>query len=102
MVCEYCECYAYLCHLCLTLHSQRVYVFDPWWCPASEQQAVDRVHRLGQFRPVTVRRFIVNNTIEKRILQLQERKLLLARGAMASREEMRSFRLEELRLLFEM
>lgn len=60
------------------------------------------MHRLGQFKPVTVRRFIVNNTIEQRILQLQERKNLLARGAMATREEMRAFRLEELRMLFSM
>ena len=79
-----------------------MFVFDPWWCPASEQQAIDRVHRLGQFKPVTVRRLIMNGSIEQRILQLQERKLLIARGAMASREEMRTFRLEELRLLFDM
>lgn len=41
---------------------------DCWWSLASEDQAVDRVHRIGQDRPVTVTKFITRNTIEERIL----------------------------------
>ncbi|KAG1677040.1 hypothetical protein FOA52_001209 [Chlamydomonas sp. UWO 241] len=51
-----------------------VCMMDPWWNPAVEQQAMDRIHRLGQFKPITVLRFIIAGTIEERILKLQEKK----------------------------
>lgn len=44
---------------------------DPWWNPAAEFQAVDRIYRLGQHKCITVTRFIVPNTIEDRIVRLQ-------------------------------
>lgn len=47
-----------------------------------EQQAYDRVHRLGQTRPVLVRRLVIANTIEDRILQLQDKKQALADGSL--------------------
>ena len=51
---------------------------DPWWNPAVEDQASDRAHRIGQTRPVTVYRFVSENTIEERILALHEDKRDLA------------------------
>jgi hypothetical protein len=46
-------------------------VFKCRWNPAVEQQAQDRIHRLGQFKPIAVTRFIIGGTIEERILKLQ-------------------------------
>lgn len=51
---------------------------DPWWSPAVEDQATDRVHRIGQKNPVTVYRFISKNTIEEKIIQLHDSKRDLA------------------------
>jgi len=48
--------------------------------PATEQQAIDRAHRLGQTRPVFVTRFVIQDSIEERILELQKKKNELARG----------------------
>ncbi|KAI8924726.1 SNF2 family N-terminal domain-containing protein [Entophlyctis helioformis] len=59
--------------------ASRVYIMEPYWNPAIEQQAVDRVHRLGQTRPVVAVRFIVKDSIEENILALQRKKLELAR-----------------------
>ena len=53
--------------------AQRVFLLDPWWNPAIEQQAMDRVHRIGQEHPVLVTRFIVKGTVEEKMLELQER-----------------------------
>lgn len=81
--------------------ASHVFLLDPWWNPATEQQAIDRVHRMGQVRPVVVTRFIIRGTIEERILELQEKKRRLAQGAlMVHSKELRQIRLDELRLLF--
>ena len=50
------------------------FVCDPWWNPAAEAQAVDRTHRIGQTRPVTVYRLVSQGTIEEKVVALQERK----------------------------
>jgi SNF2 family DNA or RNA helicase len=50
------------------------FVCDPWWSPAAEAQAVDRAHRIGQVRPVSVYRLVSQGTIEERVVALQERK----------------------------
>lgn len=50
------------------------FVSDPWWSPAAEAQAVDRAHRIGQTRPVTVYRLVSQGTIEEKVVALQERK----------------------------
>lgn len=55
-----------------------VYLVDPWWNPAAEQQAIDRAHRIGQTRKVFAYKMICKDTVEERILKLQERKQLLA------------------------
>ena len=51
---------------------------DPWWNSAVENQAIDRVHRLGQKRPVFVTRYIIKDSIEENMLQIQNRKHLVA------------------------
>ena len=55
-----------------------VYIVDPWWNPAVEQQAIDRTHRIGQTKNIFAYRMICIDTIEDKILQLQERKRKLA------------------------
>ncbi|WP_207426262.1 DEAD/DEAH box helicase [Pedobacter sp. SYSU D00535] len=55
-----------------------VYLLDPWWNPAVESQAIDRVYRIGQKKKVVAVRMICPNTVEEKILQLQESKSLLA------------------------
>ena len=52
--------------------------YDPWWNPAVEDQASDRAHRIGQTRSVFVYKLIAADTVEERIIQLQERKAELA------------------------
>ncbi|KQZ67090.1 DEAD/DEAH box helicase [Nocardioides sp. Root151] len=54
-----------------------VFVLDPWWNPASEAQAVDRAHRIGQRRPVMVYRLVATGTIEEKVMELKERKAAL-------------------------
>lgn len=51
-----------------------VFVCDPWWNPAAETQAIDRAHRIGQTRPVTVYRLVSAGTIEEKVVALQDRK----------------------------
>jgi non-specific serine/threonine protein kinase len=57
-----------------------VFIIDPWWNPAVEEQAVDRTHRIGQTKPVFAYRFISNNTVEKQIVEMQDRKRELAQN----------------------
>ncbi|MEI6623510.1 MAG: DEAD/DEAH box helicase [Actinomycetes bacterium] len=51
-----------------------VFVLDPWWNPAAEAQAIDRAHRIGQDKPVMVYRLIASDTIEEKVVALQDRK----------------------------
>lgn len=51
-----------------------VFLFDPWWNPAMEQQAIDRAHRIGQKKNVFAYKMICKDTIEERILEMQQRK----------------------------
>jgi superfamily II DNA or RNA helicase len=61
--------------------ADNVFLLDPWWNPAVEDQAADRAHRIGQDKPVIVHRLIADGTVEERILALQERKRKLAETA---------------------
>ncbi|KAI1758692.1 DNA repair protein rad-5 [Hypoxylon sp. FL1150] len=54
--------------------AKRVYMMDPWWSFAVEAQAIDRVHRMGQDNEVKVYRFIVKDSVEERMLRVQDRK----------------------------
>jgi superfamily II DNA or RNA helicase len=60
-----------------------VYIVDPWWNPAVEQQAIDRTHRIGQTKNIFAYRMICKDTIEDKILQLQEKKRVLAKDLIA-------------------
>jgi non-specific serine/threonine protein kinase len=60
-----------------------VYIMDPWWNPAVEQQAIDRTHRIGQTKNIFAYRMICKDSIEDKILQLQERKRNLAKDIIA-------------------
>ncbi|KAI7881473.1 hypothetical protein K492DRAFT_66756 [Lichtheimia hyalospora FSU 10163] len=59
------------------VEASRVFICDPWWNPAVELQAMDRIHRLGQLRPIKITRLIIENSIESRIVQLQDKKTAL-------------------------
>jgi non-specific serine/threonine protein kinase len=60
-----------------------VYIVDPWWNPAVEQQAIDRTHRIGQTKNIFAYRMICKDTIEDKIILLQERKRILAKELIA-------------------
>ncbi|MGN6105352.1 MAG: DEAD/DEAH box helicase [Kofleriaceae bacterium] len=63
--------------------ADHVFLIDPWWNPAVEDQAADRAHRIGQDKPVMVYRMVARDTVEERILELQARKRQLADAALA-------------------
>lgn len=63
-----------------------VFLLDPWWNPATEAQAVDRAHRIGQTRPVLVYRMVARDTIEERVVELQQRKAKLFASVLDSGE----------------
>lgn len=59
-----------------------VYVMDPWWNPAAEEQAIDRAHRIGQTKKVNVYRMVASDTIEAKVVELQDRKRQLISSVM--------------------
>jgi len=61
--------------------ADHVFLLDPWWNPAVEDQAADRAHRIGQERPVMIYRLVASDTVEERILELQRRKREIAEVA---------------------
>ena len=65
-----------------------VYLLDPWWNPAVEDQAIDRVHRPGQTRPVFAYRLIARDTVEEKVVALQERKQALSKAILGSADSL--------------
>ncbi|MEX2230785.1 MAG: DEAD/DEAH box helicase [Cyclobacteriaceae bacterium] len=63
-----------------------VFILDPWWNPAVEAQAIDRAHRIGQKRKVFTYKFITRNTVEEKILTLQQKKLKLTQELITTEE----------------
>jgi SNF2 family DNA or RNA helicase len=63
-----------------------VFILDPWWNPAVEAQAIDRAHRIGQKNKVFTYKFITRNTVEEKILTLQQRKLKLTTDLITTEE----------------
>jgi DNA repair protein RAD16 len=99
-----------------------IFVMDPWWNPgaaplslfvlislslastfaAAEMQAIDRTHRIGQHKPIHAVRFIIQDTIEERILQLQEKKKLVFDGTIGGdAASMAKLTVDDLRFLFQ-
>jgi len=62
--------------------ANHVFMMDIWWNPAIEDQAMDRVHRIGQTKTVTMHRIVVDDTVEQRVLELQEKKRGIAEKAL--------------------
>jgi SNF2 family DNA or RNA helicase len=71
-----------------------VFIMDPWWNPAAENQATDRTHRIGQNKTVFVYRFVIKDSLEEKILKLQESKKLLIKSIITTETSL----LKELKL----
>lgn len=80
--------------------ASQVIIFDPFWNPYIEEQAIDRAHRIGQMRPVQVHKILVPNTVEDRIVKLQEKKRQLIEGALDETASQNIGRLGEKELAF--
>jgi len=75
--------------------------YDPWWNPAVENQATDRTHRIGQKRQVFAYKLICSNTVEEKILKLQEMKKGIADAIIPGQEAWKSLTRNDLEMLFE-
>ncbi|XP_010522368.1 PREDICTED: ATP-dependent helicase rhp16-like isoform X2 [Tarenaya hassleriana] len=82
--------------------ASHVFIMDPSWNPAAERQAQDRIHRIGQHKPTRIVRFIIENTVEERILELQKTKEVLIDGMLGAGaiEAVHRLTLADLRSLF--
>jgi SNF2 family DNA or RNA helicase len=79
-----------------------VFILDPWWNPAVEQQAIDRTHRIGQKNTVFIYKFITKNSVEEKILALQERKRRIADSLITTEESfIKSLSEEDIRSILE-
>ncbi|KAG8832472.1 DNA helicase rad5 [Serendipita sp. 399] len=78
-----------------------VFMMDCWWNSAIEQQAIDRVHRLGQEREVFVKHYTIAKSIEKRVLEIQKRKTAIVSFALGKSNASTSEGIENLRIMFE-
>ena len=81
--------------------ADHVFLVDPWWNPAVEDQAADRAHRIGQDKPVMVYRMVAEDTVEERILLLQDRKRELAEAAVGDADRAYGITREELLALLD-
>ncbi|EZF10097.1 SWI/SNF family DNA-dependent ATPase [Trichophyton rubrum D6] len=82
--------------------ASQVIILDPFWNPYIEDQAIDRAHRIGQLRPVMVHRLLIENTVEDRIIALQDKKRQIIEGALDEKASSNVGRLgvQELNFLF--
>lgn len=85
--------------------ASRVFLMDPAWNPATEEQCFDRCHRLGQTRNVTITKFVVDDSVEGRMMDLQDKKRKLMQGAFGKKqtaEEKRTNRIQDIKALMDM
>ena len=84
--------------------ANHVIIMDPFWNPYVEEQAMDRAHRIGQQRDVTVHKIVIEQTVEDRILELQKRKREMIESALdpSGQKQMARLSREELLFLFNM
>jgi SNF2 family DNA or RNA helicase len=76
-----------------------VVLFDPWWNPAVENQAIDRTHRIGQTQKVMAYRLLIKDSIEEKIRALQKQKSSLANDVLGEEKFSQSLSLDDLRYL---
>ena len=76
--------------------ADHVYLLDPWWNPAVEDQAADRAHRIGQERAVLVHRLVAEGTVEEGIVELQAHKRAVAEAALGEADQAASLTREDL------
>lgn len=77
-----------------------VVLFDPWWNPAVEKQAIDRTHRIGQTSKVIAYRLLMRDSIEQKVRALQKLKAALVEDVLGAERFAESLDLEDLRFLF--
>ncbi|XP_075717560.1 helicase-like transcription factor isoform X2 [Rhinoderma darwinii] len=86
--------------------ASRVFLMDPAWNPAAEEQCFDRCHRLGQTREVIITKFVVKDSVEENMLKIQSKKRELAAGAFGtnklSESDMKQARINEIRTLVDL
>jgi SNF2 family DNA or RNA helicase len=78
-----------------------VILYDPWWNPAVENQAIDRTHRIGQTSKVIAYRLIMGDSVEEKIRTLQEQKEVLAGGVLGEESFARNLELKDIQFLFQ-
>uniref|UniRef100_A0A804NQQ1 FRIGIDA-like protein n=1 Tax=Zea mays TaxID=4577 RepID=A0A804NQQ1_MAIZE len=81
--------------------ASHVFLMDNWWNPAVENQAQDRIHRIGQFKPIKSTRFVIKDTVEERILQLQQKQLVFEGTVGDSLDAMSKLTEADLKFLFQ-
>ena len=81
--------------------ADHVFLLDPWWNPATEAQAADRTHRIGQDKPVMIYRMVSRDTVEERILELQQRKQELAAAVLSDGAATASLTRDDLLMLLQ-
>ena len=74
-------------------------LFDPWWNPAVENQAIDRTHRIGQTQKVIAYRLLMKDSIEEKIRTLQKQKRSLAEDVLGEEKFAQTLTLDDLRFL---
>ncbi|XP_073437165.1 helicase-like transcription factor [Dendrobates tinctorius] len=86
--------------------ASRVFLMDPAWNPAAEEQCFDRCHRLGQTKEVIITKFVIKDSVEENMLKIQSKKRELAAGAFGSHKpsarEMKEARIKEIRTLVDL
>ncbi|CAD0109881.1 unnamed protein product [Aureobasidium uvarum] len=81
--------------------ASRVFIVDPWWNPAAEWQSADRCHRIGQRRPCVITRLCIEDSVESRIVMLQEKKANMINGTINNdRVAMEKLTPEDMQFLF--
>lgn len=81
--------------------ASRVFIVDPWWNPAAEWQSADRCHRIGQKRPCVITRLCIEDSVESRMVMLQEKKANMINGTINNdRSSMEKLTPEDMQFLF--
>ena len=80
--------------------ADHVFLLDPWWNPAVEDQAAGRIHRIGQARPVVIHRLVAADTFDEKIIDLQEQKRALAQALLSGTDQATGPTMKDVKDLF--